>query len=317
MSASRPVPFQPGLLRPTADLRRLGEDPEEVVAGSRRWTRVRHGVVVRASTWSGLTPEQRHAAFVHATSMQMRGDTPAPFSHSSAAALWGLPRVSAWPVVAHVSETGRGVRSSGLIRRHVAEVAAVAHVQGLAVTTLARTVVDLACVEELHDAVAAADHALHHRLCTRADLELELQRLAPGARGRTRATLAVTLADAGAMSVGESLSRVQMFRLNLPRPRLQVPIEDDDGLVGYGDFGWEGVVGEFDGRRKYGVLPDATSEQVTEVLWREKRREDRIRARGLRMARWVWADAMAPIRMARILAEQGVRRERRNGWFAA
>lgn len=49
------------------------------------------------------------------------------------------------------------------------------------------------------------------------------------------------------------------------------------------------MVGEFDGREKYGraVRP---GDDVREVLWREKRREDRIRATGLAVVRWVWSE---------------------------
>ncbi|MDT0214051.1 hypothetical protein Q9R29_09145 [Rothia sp. ARF10] len=165
--------------------------------------------------------------------------------------------------------------------------------------------------------VAAADFALHRELCRREDLVTELDGVPAGARGRARAALVVNLAEAGAMSVGESMSRVQMFRLNIPRPSLQVRVDDADGLVGYCDFGWEGVMGEFDGRFKYGLTDGAGREQVAEVLWREKRREDRIRARGHRMARWVWADAARPRRMVEILGAQGIRPTQRNTWFDA
>jgi hypothetical protein len=126
--------------------------------------------------------------------------------------------------------------------------------------------------------------------------------------------LAVELADPCSMSAGESLSRAVMFRLNLPKPELQVPVEDGDGLIGVADFGWPGVVGEFDGRRKYGVAPDADPTQAAEVLWREKRREDRFR-RQVRVARWIWADANDDRKLAGILAEQGIRALARNTWL--
>jgi hypothetical protein len=42
-------------------------------------------------------------------------------------------------------------------------------------------------------------------------------------------------------------------------------------------------VGEFDGRVKYGQSAD---------LWAEKQREDRLRALGLAVVRWVWADVV-------------------------
>jgi hypothetical protein len=55
-------------------------------------------------------------------------------------------------------------------------------------------------------------------------------------------------------------------------------------LIGFADFAWPGVVGECDGRLKYADR---------DVLWAEKRREDRIRALGLRVIRWGWDDAWA------------------------
>lgn len=317
MGTSPPQSFDPTTLRLAAQVRRLGHDTHERGADGRTvWVRVRRGVVLPRSTWEPLTPEQRHAAFVHATALRMRGEAPV-FSHSSAAAVWGLPRVTAWPQLVEVTRSGRRARSSGLIRRHALDVPETAVVAGLTVTTLARTLVDLARTEELQDAVAAADHALHHKQCSSAELLGEVSRLEPGVPGRARAQLAIDLADSRSMSVGESLSRVQMFRLNLPRPRLQVRVEDADGLVGYCDFGWVGVMGEFDGRRKYGLVEGSDPREAERVLWREKRREDRIRARGHRMARWVWADAMHPHQMARILADQGVRSQARNTWFSS
>ncbi|WP_353952627.1 hypothetical protein V6K52_04040 [Knoellia sp. S7-12] len=318
MPTSRPEPFRPGLLRPTADLRRLGESPgDREEDGQPKWIKVRRGVVVRAATWRGLTPEQRHAALVHSTVMQMSSATLPTFSHTSAAALWRLPRVTAWPARVDVSISGGKIHSSGLVRRHRADVGEPEVIDGVPVTSLMRTLIDLARTEELPDAVAAADHALHHKLCTREELLVELDTVAAGARGRSQAALVVNLADAGAMSVGESLSRVQMFRLNIPRPRLQVSIEDDEGLAGVCDFWWEGVVGEFDGRMKYRVREGMSPAEIEQVLWSEKKREDRIRARDHKMARWVWADAARPMRMVAKLEAQGIARQARNTWFDA
>ncbi|WP_226356017.1 hypothetical protein [Pseudonocardia sp. ICBG601] len=47
--------------------------------------------------------------------------------------------------------------------------------------------------------------------------------------------------------------------------------------------------GEFDGRIKYGRRLDPGGD-LEEVLWREKLREDAIRAEGVAVVRWVWAD---------------------------
>ena len=119
------------------------------------------------------------------------------------------------------------------------------------------------------------------------------------------------------MSAGESLSRAQMFLANLPKPELQVAHEDSAGLIGYVDFDWDGVVGEFDGKLKYKVPEGATPDEAAEILWQEKQREDRLRRRDNRVARWVWADAMRPKSMVTILGEQGIRPRPRSVWFMA
>lgn len=316
MTTPRPAPLNPAVLRLASDLRRLGQAPSDKDEGGQPvWVRVRHGVVIPSAVWAKLSIDQHHEAFVHATALRTADHTPAVFSHTSAAALWRLPRVSAWPKFVEVTTPAGRMRSSGLIRRHHFPVDDPAEISGLSVTPLLRTVIDLARTEKLHDSVAALDHALHHQLCTKVELEAEYATLVPGVKGRARARLAMDLADARAMSVGESLSRVQMFRLNIPRPELQVEVRDADGLIGTCDFGWDRVMGEFDGRNKYGVRKGMDPQNAEEVVWLEKRREDRIRATERKMARWVWADAIRPSQMLRILAAQGVRPTAKNTWF--
>jgi hypothetical protein len=160
-------------------------------------------------------------------------------------------------------------------------------------------VVDLARSGSLPTAVAAADHALRHGLCTRDDLVREADAVPRRRRGRPQAALVVDLADGDSMSAGESLSRVQMFRLGVPRPRLQVRHEDAQGLIG---------------KVKYRASDGDSAAQVSEVLWREKKREDRLRARG-RVARWTWEIALEQERLGAVLAGQGVLPDPRASWF--
>jgi len=136
-----------------------------------------------------------------------------------------------------------------------------------------------------------------------------------GTEGIVQTRLVKDLADPLSMSVGESLSRAQMFVLNLPRPRLQVSHEDALGFIGTVDFQWDGVVGEFDGKLKYRVPEGASPEEAAEILWAEKQREDRLRGREQKVARWIWSDAMAPARLASVLGEKGIRPQPRNSWF--
>ena len=226
----------------------------------------------------------------------------------------GVPRIEAWPSVAHVI-TLRPVRSSSLVSRHECEVDAYVLRSGLRVTLPARTVADLARTGSFVTALTAADFGLRHGLATRDELLDEADQIPRRARGRVRASLVAELADGRSMSAGESLSRAQMFVLNLPRPELQVRCDDEDGLVGYSDFGWDGVVGEFDGQVKYRVPVGASAEDAARILWSEKRREDRLRGTGVRVARWVYSEALRPQQMARRLAAQGIRPTARNTWF--
>lgn len=275
---------------------------------------MRNGVWVSDHAWRGLTPEHRHAALVHATALCLEREQPV-FALTSAAAVWGLPRIEAWPdAVRLLVDTPTRGRGSALVRPHVGRDAEVDVVGEVRVTTPARTIVDLARTGSLHSAVAAADHALRHRLCSRAQLLAEVDAVPPRVRGRNTARLVGALADPLSMSPGESLSRVQMFLLNLPKPQLQQEVRDGEGLVGYVDFGWEGVVGEFDGKVKYGVPEGADASAATEAVWREKQREDRIR-RQARVVRWVWSVALDPARLGARLAEYGIRPLPTNTWL--
>ena len=284
--------------------------------GRSGWHHVRRGVWVDGPVWASLTPEQRHAALVHATDLTCRNPGSHVWALASAAAVWGLPRVEEWPQYATALATGPRTRGSTGVHIHVGQRTEGVLVAGIRVTGVPRTVVDLARTGSLATALSAADHALRHRLCTRDDLSQAAAEVPRRVRGRPAALVVTALADARAMSAGESLSRAVMFIRGLPRPDLQVKVEDEDGLAGYTDFGWPGVYGEFDGRVKYRVAAGADPEQASEALWREKRREDRIRRRG-RLARWGWADARDEHPLLGVLAEQGVRPDPRNRWLDA
>jgi hypothetical protein len=275
---------------------------------------VRNGVWICEHDWRGLTPEHRHAALVHATALCLEREDPV-FAVTSAAAVWGLPRIEPWPdavrVLVNTAARGRG---SSLVRPHVGREAETTRVGEIRLTRPARTLVDLARTGTLLTAVAAADHALRHGLCTFDELMTEVDAVPPRVRGRTTARMVGALADPLSMSPGESLSRVQMFLLNLPRPQLQKEIHDEVGLIGIVDFGWERVVGEFDGKVKYRVPDDTDPREAAEVVWREKQREDRLRRR-VGVARWTWAIALDRGRLGGLLAKHGIRPLSVNTWI--
>lgn len=288
----------------TRYLRRRGVRPQtEVRQQASRIARIRRGVYTASGLWEDLEAADRYRMFVVATVACMR--TQPLLCGLSAAAMWGLPIVGGWPTTVEVLQSRGGPGSSGnIVRRRVTQTPTAQEVDGLALTSPARTVLDVARSNDFAAALTVADAALRAQLCTAADLDAELATVSPRARGRVAAADVVRLADGRSESPGESLSRARMWELGLPQPQLQVPLTDAHGTYGRGDFGWPGVVGEFDGKLKY-APNEVTGTTAQDVLWREKLREDRIRCHA-RVVRWTWADALGTQAMARKLAEAGV-----------
>jgi hypothetical protein len=162
-------------------------------------------------------------------------------------------------------------------------------VDGTAATAVARTLADVARDEPFEAAVAIVDTALRRHLVPREALERALDEAA-GRRGVRAARRAISFADPGAESVGESRSRVLLDRARLPKPVLQWEVPGRPQL-GRCDFGWPELrtVGEFDGRIKYGRLL-RPGQSPGDAVFAEKRREDAIRDAGFRVVRWVWDD---------------------------
>jgi hypothetical protein len=122
-------------------------------------------------------------------------------------------------------------------------------IDGLPVTTPARTALDLACWHPTDRAVAAIDALMRATAVKLADIETLVQRY-PKRRGIRRAREALGLADAGAQSPKETWLRLLLIRAGLPRPQTQIPVRDEfGGLIAYLDMGWEDVkvAAEYDG----------------------------------------------------------------------
>jgi hypothetical protein len=201
-----------------------------------------------------------------------------------------------------------GSRTEHGFRKHGVDdpFADVWHCDGLRVTPLPRTVVDLALTEPFADAVVAADWALAHG-ASGEELYAALE-ASPVTQGRARARRVLEFADGRSGSPGESVSRVRIAELGFVPPDLQVPFSDRRGLIGFVDFYWADcdVIGEFDGLVKYLDRELLQGRRPEDVVVAEKRREDRLRAGGHGVARWIWADLRPPERLGRMLADAGV-----------
>jgi hypothetical protein len=261
-------------------------------------TRLRRGAYV-----DGVLPPdaaERHRLLVRATLAGLR--RPAVVSHQSAAVLLGLPLWDAALDRVHITRRPPAWNdASRALVCHVARLRddEVIAIDGLQVTSPVRTVLDLARSLSHEAAVVVLDAVLHQRLVPQALLQARLFDLAgtPGSRSAARA---VSFADGRSESVGESRSRVILDRWNLGPSALQFEVVSaDGGMIGRTDFVWEEerVVGEFDGRIKYGRLL-RPGQDPGDAVFEEKRREDLIRDEGWRVVRWVWGELRVPHRFA-------------------
>ncbi|MEV6768088.1 hypothetical protein AB0N05_05585 [Nocardia sp. NPDC051030] len=98
--------------------------------------------------------------------------------------------------------------------------------------------------------------------------------------------------DPRSESPGESLSRVRMHEFGLPIPELQTTVLNRTCVfIARVDFCLPtlGVIGEFDGRSKYGRLLKP-GDSTADAVYNEKLREDALRALGTQVVRWTWPD---------------------------
>jgi hypothetical protein len=282
------------VLRPQALAAGLVDD--EIRRRLRRgdWSSLQRGAYLAGP--GQLSSRHRHLLAVRATLAGLR--VPAVLSHASAAALHGLPL---WGVpLRQVHVTRRPQARSAderRLRSHVARLADgdVVVVDGTVVTSVARTVVDVARWLPFPVALAVADAALAADATTPGELMAVLD-AAQGTRGTRSARRVLRAADRRSESVGESRSRALLINAGLPLPDLQVEVRRSDGrLVGRCDMGWRdhGLLGEFDGRVKYGRLL-RPGQDPGDAVFEEKRREDALRDEGWGMVRWVWAELASP-----------------------
>jgi hypothetical protein len=219
-------------------------------------------------------------------------------SHGSAAIMHRLPLWRIDPNVVHLTRPpgGGAVRRPGRIV-HSAAFAddEVVERSGVEITSVARTLVDLARTYGFESSVIACDYALHGRLVTPGDLRNALDR-ARQRPGRRAAARAFSFADGRAESPGESRTRVLMMRAGLQAPELQIEVHDRLGnFLGRTDLGYpeDSAVIEFDGKVKYQKLLKR-GQSAADVVIAEKQREEEMRGVGTSMLRVIWSELGHP-----------------------
>ncbi len=267
--------------------------------------RVHRGAYVDASEWQAMDRHERYRRRVLAAILASRGCPPA--SHQSAAALLGIPIIGQWPSLVHVlCSRASGTRTENGFRRHASDFdLEIVRLDGIPVVGVTDTLVDLAASSTFASAVAGVDHCLRNGLTDADRLRAAAARY-PRCSRRVNRVLDFATPLSG--SPGESLSRVAIHELGFPAPELQVAFADSRGHVADVDFWWRDYnrVGEFDGLVKYTRDQFKKGRSIDEVVIAEKVREDRLRALGPAVSRWLWNDALHARELYTLLSDAGL-----------
>lgn len=233
---------------------------------SGRWRRVLPRVYVICG--SRATWEQRVVAAA------LWGGDQAAVSRASAAALWKFPGFGRTKI--HITHPAKRGRHGILVHRARLEPWDVTALDGVPLTTAARTLADVAGTLAPTSFDAAFHYCLHSRLASVRDLaELSQRRSGPGHPGTALLRQAVAAYSGGrpAASALEAECARLLHRSKLPAPVRQHEVRVD-GRTRFLDFAWPdaGVALEVDGYR-----------------WHSSRgawESDRARTRDLRRAGW-------------------------------
>ncbi len=207
-------------------------------------------------------------------------------SHLAAAALWRLIGFEPGPVELTVPRSRRRA-GPGIIHRHPLSKADVTTIEGIPVTTPARTLIDLASVARRDALEEALDDALRRGMVSLPHLR---RRMAAVARpGRKGVAVMRQLIDARnpSVAVPDSVFERRLLRLlrrgSWPAPVLQYRIYDERGLVGTVDFAYPDA--------RLAIEADGYRWHSGRVRWDHDRgRRNRLTLLGWRVIHVTWTD---------------------------
>lgn len=319
------MPFSKLIL--SSDATRIGQDPRLLAKRAQRGelVRVRRGAYVPAQLWSTLNARQRHGLLAAALVQNSRK---APvFTMKTGALLWGLGVFGVPDQLQTVTSDARGGRSKHGVQKILGPLdRGVCDLGGFQVTDKIRTTIELAGTLKFAEALAVVDSSRREPSKDSPDRDTDWDKESPwgvaldeteledaasnlaSASQQRRAAKILEFSAAESESVGESMSRANMILQRFPAPRLQATFTLKTGKTARTDFWWPelDLVGEFDGQGKYLRNRLRGGKTIQQVVMEEKARENALRALGLTVIRWDWAEMMNPRAFARILSDGGL-----------
>lgn len=273
------------------------------------------GAYVERTAVEAMSEEDRHVVRMRAIAAVSPG--PVMFSHFSAAVLHGLPVLRRRLDRVHATVPDAGLRGRDGVAGHVfpLQPSEVVPFGPLLVTSLPRTVVDVAGGAPFAEGVSVADAALHAGT-PRLLLE-EAAELVGGRQAGRRIANVIAFGHPGAEGANESHSRSNMLRMGLEPPELQHELWDHRGFVAFLDFFFRRfrVGGEADGLTKY-LDPKLATRGAARAVVAEKHREDRVLPLLAGLARWGWPESRNHVLLRQKLVASGVHPPRHRATLA-
>lgn len=277
-----------------AQLRGAGVHPSEarrqVISG--RWVRVRRGIYL-------VEPEKARlmGAWVEARALALRYPG-AVVAGVSAARVWQLKQVPGGPPEM-VVRPGAALAARADLRPRQWELGAgdVQVVRGIAVTTLARTLADLACTHDRLDVLPFLDAAVRAGRVTATEV-LAIGRTVTGRPGASHVADLWGLVDGRAESGLESKVRLRCVDADLVPDAVQLEVRDTSGrLIARADLGYR-----LRRRRRGWLLVEADGTEVHSApaaLYRDRRRSNDVSALDHVSLRFTTVDTLDPLTIPR------------------
>lgn len=160
----------------------------------------------------------------------------------------------------------------------------VVEIDGLPVTSVARTLVDLCRLLPRTPAVWAVEQALRRSLVTVDELVASSFRL-DRTPGIVQARERLVSADPRSESPLETAARLRLSDAGIPPSDLQIPVALDGGSMAYLDMGYqrERIGIELDGREVH---------EAPAAVFRDRRRQNAVVAEGWQLLRFTWFDVV-------------------------
>jgi predicted transcriptional regulator of viral defense system len=250
-------------------------------------TRLARGLYARSGQLKQIRADPKFNAAIRVAVAVAIAGPEAVGSHADAAAVHGLALLTQpKPRSVYISRPLDAPRSRSTqrsyIKLRVSDLPAEHRTMrvGVPVTSVARTVVDLARTTSLREGVVIADSALHKGKTTKAELYGVIKHCGRWP-GIAQARRAVDFSDALTESPFESLARLVFDEGGLPRPELQAWVGGDGRPLGRADFYWpaHSTIAEADGASKYSD-PNRARQQL--------QRDDDLRQAGFQVVHFTW-----------------------------